>query len=159
LKLFTFSGSSDSGNLAFTSGSSATATGPVAFNIQTYAAGSFTGTLGGVAVSGTNGILNGTGAYAGLTAAITGTGSGTLTLSRGVGQAVSDLITQLTATGTGALATTLTSITKQNTDLATQIASGQAMLARRKVDLTNQFSQMESTVAQMKAAAGSLSGM
>ncbi|MDR3684026.1 MAG: flagellar filament capping protein FliD [Geothrix sp.] len=164
LRLFTFAGRSTNGAVTVNGGGPQTFTGAVGFTITSYTPGGavsgiFTGTPNGpITLTGTNGTLSGTGDLAGLSLSVTGTGSGTLTLSRGAGQAVSDLITQDVAFGTGALAVAMANMTTQNNYLDAQIAAGQAMLAQRKTALQNQFSQMEVTVAQMKANAGSLLG-
>jgi len=163
-RLFAFSGDSTNGAVSVQSGTSKTATGTVTFTIDSYTAGgavsgTFTGTPNGpITLSGTNGVLNGTGDLDGLSLAVTGLGSGTLTLSRGAGQAARDLITNLTSTGTGSIATTLTNLDAQNRTLTTQIDAGQSALARRKKVLQAQFSKMEVAIAQMRASAGSLSG-
>jgi hypothetical protein len=104
-----------------------------------------------------NGVLVGTGAYAGLNLSITGTGSGTLTLSRGAGQAASDLISTFTG-ASGGMAALLNSINTQNTNLTSQIARGQAILDQQKATLQDQFAQMEAAVGQMKALSGTLLG-
>lgn len=164
LRLFTFAGRSTNGAVTVNGGGPQTFTGAVGFTITSYTPGGavsgiFTGTPNGpITLTGTNGTLSGTGDLAGLSLSVTGTGSGTLTLSRGAGQAVSDLITQDVAFGTGSLAVAMANMTTQNNYLDAQIAAGQAMLAQRKTALQNQFSQMEVTVAQMKANAGSLLG-
>ena len=129
----------------------------MAFTIDNIAVdGTITGTLNGTSVTGSNGILAGTGTLAGLQLAVTSTGSGTLTLARGVGQAVNDLISGYAAAGTGTIASLLTSITTQNAGLALQIKRGQTVLDREKVALQAKFSAMEVTVSQMRAAAGAL---
>lgn len=170
LSLFTFTGDSTNGILAFKGASSKTATGPVTFTIDQYAAGGavsglFSGTYNGTAftnlrLTGSNGTLVGAvgTALEGLTVSVTALGSGTLTLSRGAGQAASDLVSSFSASGTGFLATALKNIQTQNTSLGTQISAAQSALDRRKQVLQRQFSAMESTVAQMRAAASGLSG-
>ncbi len=156
-RLFAFTGASTSGAVTFKSAGSTTATGTVAFTIDNIAVdGTITGTLNGTSVTGSNGILAGTGTLAGLQLAVTSTGSGTLTLARGVGQAVNDLISGYAAAGTGTIASLLTSITTQNAGLALQIKRGQTVLDREKVALQAKFSAMEVTVSQMRAAAGAL---
>lgn len=167
MRLFTFSGDSNNGVVAFKGAGSKTTTGAVGFTIDTYTpggavTGTFTGTVAGtpfsVGVTGANGSLIGaTGTpLEGLTLAVTGMGSGTLSLSRGAGQAVRDLISNFTASGSGSLATALVNIEAQNRTLTTQIDAGQAALDRRKKILQKQFSRMESIIGQMKAAGGSL---
>lgn len=156
-KLFTFSGDSTNSAVTVKSGSSTTATGSFAFNITSYdAQGNFSGTLNGQAVSGTNGVLVGTGALAGLTLSIAGTGSGTLSLGRGVGQSVNDLITDFVG-ASGGLSTALRNITTQNDLLDKQIEQAQALLDRRKKTLQDRFSKMEVQIAQLRSAASGLS--
>jgi flagellar hook-associated protein 2 len=163
LRLLTFSGRSSNGALTVTSGGPKTFTGTVGFTITDNGNGTYKGIFTGtgftpITLTSSNGTFSGTGALAGLTLSVTGAGSGTLTLSRGAGQAASDLITQDVAYGTGALSAALTNMTTQNNYLDLQIAQGQAMLAQRKTTLQNQFSQMEVAVAQLKASASSLIG-
>ena len=163
LRLITYSGRSSNGILTVTGGGPKTATGVVNFTVSKNTDGTFTGIFNGtphgtITRTSSNGTFNGTEDLAGLTLSVNGTGSGTLTLSRGAGQAASDLISQDGAYSSGPLSTALTSITTQNNYLDLQIAQGQAMLALRKTALQNQFSQMEVTVGQMKASAGSLLG-
>ena len=86
-----------------------------------------------------------------------GSSSGT-TAIKGPGQTVSDLLFNLTTSGNSMLVTALKSIANNNTALAQQIANGQAQLATQKTVLEKQFSDMEVTVAQMKAAATGLIG-
>lgn len=164
-RLFTFSGESTSGVVTVKGGGANTATGSVGFTIDSYTAGgavsgTFTGTPNGpITLVGTNGVLTGTGDLEGLSLSVIGTGSGTLTLSRGAGQAVRDLITKLTATGTGTISSALAGIEEQNRTLANQIDAGQSALDRRKKVLQAKFSKMEVAIAQMRAAAGGLSGL
>lgn len=166
-RLFTIAGDSSNGILAFQGGGANTATGAIAFTIDSYTvggavSGTFSGTHNGtpfsLGLTGTNGILNGAigTPLEGLSVAVTATGSGTLTISRGAGQATRDLVANLMASGSGSLAKALTSIETNNQSLATQIESAQSSLDRRKKVLQLQFSKMEVAIAQMRAAAGSL---
>lgn len=163
MRLFTFSGNSDNGVLAFQSGTDKTATGAIGFAITKDLAGTYTGTFTGTAngpitlTSSTGTLVGGPGDLEGLTVNVTAAGSGTLTLSRGAGQAVRDLISSFTTSGSGSLSTALTNIQSQNRTLADQINAGQAALDRRKKVLQAQFSKMEVLIAQMKSASGSLS--
>jgi flagellar hook-associated protein 2 len=163
-RLFTFSGESTNGVVAFTGAGSTTATGSVQFVIKAdpgtgALSGTFTGTANGpITVPVTNGVLLGTGDLDGLTLTVTGAGSGTLNLIRGAGQATSDLLSSATSAGSGSIQSALANIQTQNRSLTTQIDLGQAILDRRKLVLQKQFSQMETIVAQMRAAAGSLTG-
>ena len=166
-RLFTLSGDSSNGILTFQSGGANTATGAISFTIDSYTAGgavsgTFSGTSNGtpfsIGLTGSSGTLIGTTGtpLEGLTVAVTATGSGTLTVSRGAGQAVRDLVANLTASGSGSLATALTNIESQNVILSAQIDSAQSALDRRKKVLQLQFSKMEVAIAQMRSAAGSL---
>lgn len=58
---------------------------------------------------------------------------------------------------TSRIETTLSTIRNQNATLAAQLNSGLAALARRKTVLSNQFSKMETIIAQLKAAGTALS--
>lgn len=163
-RLFMFRGDSDNGAVTVKSGTSATATGTVGFTIDSYTtggavSGTFTGTANGpITLTGTNGTLIGSGDLDGLTLSVIGTGTGTLTLSRGAGQSAIDLISKYTGTGSGTFSEALKVIDTQNRNLTTQIDAGQAALDRRKKVLQAQFSKMEVMVAQMRASASSLTG-
>ena len=161
--VFAFSGTSTSAAVQFYQGGSATTTGDVAFNITSYVpngavSGTFTVNGTPYTLSGTSGLLVGqTGTpLEGLILNVSGTGTGTLTLSRGVGQAVQDLVTSMTASTTGQLAEIIQSVTDANTRLAQQISDGQARLAQRKLVLQAQFAQMEAVVGQLQSVGASL---
>lgn len=160
--LFTFSGTSTNPAVTVQSGGSQTTTGSVDFAITDHGGGDLWGTLtqGGVTsapIQVTNGVLVGTGAYDGLNLSVTGTGTGTLVLSRGAGQAASDLLYTFTGT-TGSIANLMNTITTQNANLVTQISQGQARLDRETAALKQKFAQMESIVGQMKVTSSSLFG-
>lgn len=162
-RLFSFTGASTSGAVAFKGADATTATGVVEVQITRAQDGTLWGTLGhggktSDPIPVVNGTLSGTGDLAGLSLAVTGVGVGTVTLSRGAGQAAKDLLSAYTTAGTGALATALQSIQTQNKALAVQIANGQSRLDREKTVLQKKFADMEAVVGQMKAAAGSLVG-
>lgn len=164
-RVFSFSGTSTNGNVSFASGTTATKTGAVDFDLTYGAGGAISGSLtyNGVTysgLSGTNGTLTGpTGSpLEGLNLTVTGSGTGTLTLSRGVGQKLQDLITDLTSYS-GTIETTRTSIDVQNKSLTSRIETGQVLLDKRKAALKAQFDKMESTLSQMRAASASLSGI
>ncbi|OGQ57702.1 MAG: hypothetical protein A3J24_04695 [Deltaproteobacteria bacterium RIFCSPLOWO2_02_FULL_53_8] len=164
--LFTFNGSSSSGAVTLKESTSKTSTGAVTFNITSYVSGgAVAGTLtyGGTeySLTGTNGTLTGEAGtpLEGLTISVLGTGTGTLNLTRGGGQAARDLVAQFTSPGVGGIQAALTNIENQNKALSEQVIQGQARLARRKIVLVAKFSKMETAVAQMKAAVGGLSGL
>jgi flagellar capping protein FliD len=92
-----------------------------------------------------------------LSLSVTGIGSGYLTLSRGSGQAASDLISSFTGVS-GGIKNALDNITLQDKNLDQQIATGQARLNTETTNLKKKFADMEAAVGAMKAAAGSLSG-
>lgn len=164
-RLFVFGGETTSGVVTVKSGTSTTATGSVSFTIDSYTSGGAvsgtfqTSTGSPITLTGSNGALSGTGELAGLSLAVTGLGSGTLTLSRGAGQAASDLLSNYTSYGSGSISVILQNIQKQNESLAIQINSAQATLDRRKVVLQTQFAKMEVAIGQMKSSASSLTSM
>lgn len=169
-RLFTFSGDSTNGVVTFQSAGANTATGDIGFTVTkdtgTGALGGvFTGTYKGapfnLSLTASNGTMVGAVGtpLEGLTLAVTAAGSGTLSLSRGAGQAASDLATQFTAyNGSGSILSALQVIDTSNRNLSVQINAAQAALNKRKNDLQTQFSRMEVLVAQMRAAASSLTG-
>jgi flagellar hook-associated protein 2 len=162
-KVFALSASSNNAAVSFVGASSVTATGALAFNITSYTSGSgdVSGTVNGVAVTGTGGVLYGPAGSSieGLTLSVSGTGSGTLTLSRGIGQAVQDLVAKLTASGSGQLSQTISSLSTQNLSLQKQIATGQQRLDRRKEVLQQEFANLEATLGQLQGAGQSLAGL
>ena len=168
-RLDIFSGTSNLGAVAVTSGNAKSPTGSVTFTIDTFAAGgAVSGTFSGVdaqgnafsniRASGANGVVSGAAGTAleGLSLTVTALGSGTLSLARGPGQKVRDLVSALTASGTGSLANVLANIDSQNKALTSQISAGQSALDRREKVLKLQFSKMETAIAQMKASGGNL---
>lgn len=164
--VFANSGVSSSAAVSFYALGSKTVTGSVAFNITSYTSGGAVSgdfTVGGTTytLSGSNGSLLGTVGtpLEGLILNVSGLGSGTLTLSRGVGQAAQDTISNITDYGTGMLPTIINSINDQNFTLSNQIATGQARLDRRRTVLEAQFAQIESTLGQLQAMGQSLSGL
>lgn len=164
--VFAFSGTATSSAVKFYGAGANTTTGSVGYNITSYTpngavSGTFTVNGTNYTLSGNSGLLVGASGTPldGLILNVNGTGSGTLTLSRGVGQAVQDLAASMTATVTGQLPQIIQSITTQNTDLAQQITDGQARLAQQKAALQAQFAQMEATVGQLQSVSSNLSGL
>ena len=167
--VFDFTGTTNNGVVNFSQGAGTTTAQSVAFNITSYNGntGVWSGTLaadGGtaIAVTGTKGgivtpTVSGTslGSLAGLQLNVTGTGSGTLSLTKGVAQATQDLVSNLTAYN-GTIWNTLQSIKNTNTDLATQITQDQELLNTKQSELELQFATMEASVAQMKAASAGM---
>ncbi len=163
--VFAFSGSSTNAAVSFASGAATTATGPVNFAIASGSGGILTGslTVGGSTYDNltvTNGVLTApTGSpLEGLRLNVTGPGTGTVTLSRGIGQKLQDLITSLSSYS-GTLETTRTSIEAQNKLLDARIDTEQTNLDKKRAALKAQFDKMESTISQLRAASSSLSGI
>ena len=163
-KVFTLSGTSTNGAVSMSSGGSKTMTGGVDFNITNYVSGGAvagTFTVGGTSynLSGSNGSLVGAAGtpIEGLSLSVSGKGTGTLNISRGVGQTLQDLVLSLTSY-TGSMELAQTNITNENKDLSDRIDSGQALLDKRQTVLKNQFAKMESDLSQMRSLSSSLSG-
>lgn len=163
--VFAFSGSSTNAAVSFASGGTGTATGPVDFAITSGGGGALTGslTVGGTTYSDlavTNGVLSAPSGSLldGLKLNVTGPGTGTLTLTRGVGQKLQDLISSLTSYS-GTIETTRSSIDAQNKLLTTRIDTEQTNLDKKRAALKAQFDKMESTISQLRAASSSLSGI
>jgi flagellar hook-associated protein 2 len=165
LNLFKFSGTSTNQVVAVKSGGAKTPTGSVQFEITKDVDGNLWGQLSDPdnklapqpPTKVVDGTLQGTGDYTGLSLSVTGIGSGYLTLSRGSGQAASDLISSFTGVS-GGIKNALDNITLQDKNLDQQIATGQARLNTETTNLKKKFADMEAAVGAMKAAAGSLSG-
>jgi len=144
-----------------------TMTGVLGFNITSYTSGGavsgdFTAPDGTkYTLNGTNGLLRGAAGtpLEGLYLNVSGEGSGSLTLSRGVGQATVDLLNGYTNVANGTITNLLKDITSQNSDLSTQIASQQTMLNTKQASLQAIYSQMEATLNQLQAAQQSISSM
>ncbi|MCE1228648.1 MAG: flagellar filament capping protein FliD [Firmicutes bacterium] len=164
-RVFALAGNSTLGSVSLAGGSEKTATGPVGFNVTYAVGGAVSGSLtyGGQTynnLTGTNGMLNGPAGspLEGLQIAVSGSGSGTLTISRGIGQKLDDLISSLTSYS-GSIERARTRLDDQNRSLAARIEAGQAILDKRQAALTAQFDKMAYTIRQMRTAAGGLSGL
>jgi flagellar hook-associated protein 2 len=164
-RVFKLSGTSTAGGVQFSSGSAATATGDVGFNLTYAAGGAVSGSLtyGGTTyagLTGANGILQGPAGTPldGLTLSVTASGSGTLTVTRGLGQRLQDAIASLTSYS-GVIQQTQASIDAQNKSLAARIDEQQSLLDKRKTALKAQFDQMESVITQMRTMSGNLGGL
>lgn len=164
-RVFGFSGTSTAAGVQYGSATSATATGDVDFNLTYGVGGAVSGSLtyGGTTYSGltgTNGILQGPvgSPLEGLSLNVSGSGTGTITLSRGMGQRLQDAVSSQTSIS-GSLQKALTEIDAQNKSLASRIDTQQSLLDRKKAALKARFNQMEYTISQMRASSGGLSGM
>jgi flagellar hook-associated protein 2 len=163
--IFDFTGTTTNGVVTFSQGSAKTAQGKVGFEIDTYNGntGAWAGILTApdgtaINVTGTKGgQVNGVAgpALEGIQLNVSGTGSGTLGLTKGVAQATQDTISNLTAYN-GTFWNTLASITAANTQLTSQIASQQAVLDQKQAALKLQFAEMEANIAQLKTASAGM---
>ena len=165
--VFATSGVSTNAAVSLSVAGPKTATGAFGFDITSYASG---GAVAGTItapdgtqynLSGTNGILAGAVGtpLEGLYLNVAGTGTGTLSLSKGVGQAAQDAISNITAYGSGTIAMVLQGITTQNTNLNNQISNQQTMLDTMKATLQKKYSDMESLITQLQAAGQSLGSL
>jgi flagellar hook-associated protein 2 len=164
-QVFGLAGTSTAGGVKFASAAPTTATGDVGFNLTYASGGAVSGSLtyNGTTYSGltgTNGTLLGPVGtpLEGLRLAVSASGTGTLTVTRGIGQRLQDVIAELTSYS-GVIQSTQANITAQNKSLAQRIDQQQSLLDKRKAALKLQFDQMESIVSQMRAASGSLGGV
>ena len=141
--------------------------GTYGFNITSYTSGgTVTGTFTApdgsqYTLTGTNGLLIGQAgtALAGLYLNVAGTGTGSLTISKGAGQAAMDAIANITNPATGTITQLQKSITGENKDLTDQINSQQLMLNNMQSALQTKYSQMEYTLEQLQAAAQSIGSL
>ncbi|HWQ09477.1 MAG TPA: flagellar filament capping protein FliD [Holophaga sp.] len=162
--LFAFSGTTTNGTVTFKSASSATATGSMDFNLTYGTGGAVTGSLtyGGTTydVTGSNGTVTGASGtpLEGLVLTVTGSGSGTMNLSRGVGQQLQDLVLSVTSVD-GTIEKTRDLLEQQNKDLATRIDSLQTLLDKEETRLKKQFDEMESIISELKSNSGALSAI
>ena len=162
--LFAFSGTSTNGTVAFSSATSSTATGSMGFNLTYGTGGAITGSLtyGGTTydVTGSNGTVTGASGtpLEGLVLAVTGSGSGTMTLSRGVGQQLQDIVLSVTSV-TGTIEKTRDLLEQQNKELATRIDSLQSLLDKEETRLKKQFDEMEAIISELKSNSGALSAI
>jgi flagellar hook-associated protein 2 len=160
------SGVSTNTNVSLAVAGPQTATGAFDFNITTFEPkGAVAGTVtyGGqqYTLTGKNGVLQGAAdtPLEGLYLAVNGTGSGTMNISRGAGQATQDTIAHLTDSNSGAIAQVLKGITNANKNLNNQISSQQMMLDTMKTSLEKKYSDMEAAVTQMQAAGQSIGSL
>lgn len=85
--------------------------------------------------------------------------TGTINVTTGVAQGVTDVVNRLTSAGSGNIGSILSNISTQNFHLSQQIATQQEHLDHRKKQLHDQYSKLETTVGQMQAAGQSVSSM
>ena len=146
---------------------SAAAAGSYGFDITSYASGgAVAGTITSpdgtqYSLTGSNGVLIGAKGTAleGLYLTVSGTGSGTLTVSKGAGQETIDAINRLTNPASGTIPNLLKSITEANKNLTTQIANQQNILDTMQASLQKQYSDMEAALSQLQAIGQSISSL
>jgi flagellar hook-associated protein 2 len=78
---------------------------------------------------------------------------------QGAGTTLDTLVQRLTAQGDGSIAGIISQVNTQNSFLTMQISSQQARLDRQRVQLQNQYANLESTIGAMQSAGQSLSSM
>jgi flagellar hook-associated protein 2 len=147
--------------------SSTASAGSYSFDITSYTSGgAVAGTITApdgsqYQLTGTNGMLVGTKGtpLEGLYLDISGTGTGTLTISKGAGQNTIDTISNITNPANGSITKLLQSITKANKGLDTQIAMQQNYLDTLQASLQKQYSDMEAALSQLQAAGQSISSL
>lgn len=144
-----------------------TSAGVFEFDITSFTAG---GALAGTvkapdgtsySLTGTNGILAGADGtpLEGLYLNVSGTGAGSLTVSKGVGTLTQDAISSLTAAQTGTIAKIQKSITESAKRLDFQIAIQQIKLDTMKTTLQSKYAAMEATITQLQAIGQSLGSL
>lgn len=166
-RVFATTGVSDNASVSLAVAGSKVTSGSYAFNITSYTTGgAVSGTVTApdgtqYTLSGTNGSLVGAAGtkLEGLYLSVTGTGTGNLSISKGVGQLTQDVIDGLTSGGTGTLALVLKGIDNSNKNLNEQIANQQTMLATMKTTLQKKYSDMEALVTQLQSSAASLGSL
>jgi flagellar hook-associated protein 2 len=147
--------------------SSAASAGSYGFDITSYTSGgAIAGTITApdgtqYQLTGTNGMLIGAKdtPLEGLYLDVSGTGAGTLTISKGAGQNTIDTISNITNPASGSITKLLQSITKANKGLDTQIAMQQNYLDTLQASLQKQYSDMEAALSQLQAAGQSISSL
>ena len=169
--VFNNTGTSSSPLLTFMGATTATASTPITFSIgEANGEGVSTGTFStisaaGVPVSNTitssNGHFYGANGspFEGLNVKAAAGAEGTLTISKGTAQKLTDAVQNLTSSNVGSIGSILQNISTQNNNLTNQVHSQQERLARRKVNLQNTYSKLETTVGSLQAAGQSVSSM
>jgi flagellar hook-associated protein 2 len=89
-------------------------------------------------------------------AQITGTPEASVTVTQGIGVHVGNVLSQLLDPVSGQLATINQSLQSQADDIKQTIAQDQANMQQQQQTLLAEFSQMESTIAQLQAAGNTL---
>lgn len=124
--------------------------------------GTVTGTINGLAASGTSGVLsvNGQTTLSGLALAIQPgvTGSlGSVTVSQGLYGSLSGAVNAALSSGSGGLAGKISGLNKTITNMNTQIVALQKQATQETQNLTNQFTTAETTLNQLTTVSNFLS--
>jgi flagellar hook-associated protein 2 len=142
---------------------SATPAGNYAIDVTSNANGVVTGTINGVAASGTGGLLvvnAGGSSLLGLALQIAPgvTGSlGAVTVSQGLFGSFSSLVTSALASGSGSVTGEITSLNTSITSLNQQITTLQQQASQQTQELTAQFSTATAALAQLSTVSSFLS--
>ena len=139
-----------------------TSPGTYAVDVTSNNNGVVSGTINGLAASGTDGVLsvNGGGSLAGLSLQIaTGaTGNlGNVTVSQGLYGSLSSLVNAALASGSGSVTGQITSLGKTISSMNTQITALQKEATQETQELTTQFDNAESTLNQLTTVSSFLS--
>jgi len=131
-------------------------------NFSTFAGTDVAGTINGIAATGAGQQLIipfNTPGSGGLALNITGTtlgDLGTFTYSPGIAQRVSTAVTAATDAVTGSITTAQNTLNTQITTFNQQIADMEQQLTQYQTTLQNEFNNMESVIAGLKATGGTL---
>ena len=170
--VFNNTGSSSSPLLSFLGATSATTSNPITFTVgqpdpQGGLSAQFSITPPGAlqpttaTLTSTNGVFHGAAGtpFEGLAVQASAGATGTLNVSKGLSQTVSDLVKNLTSSSSGNVGSIVQNIGAENHNLTQQIATQQSRLNHRKTQLQDTYSKLETTVGQLQAAGQSVSSM
>ena len=164
VKLFTDSGTGSSSSLQYAYSSRSTKSGT--YNVDITQSGStITGTIAGVAVSGSNNILtvdDSSSAANGLQIRYTGTGTltgGTFTYSRGLASLLDNTLFSMTDSVNGSVTTVENSLQDSINSLDTQITDTNDLIDRKMSLLTTQFQNMEVALSSLQSQSSYLSSV
>jgi flagellar hook-associated protein 2 len=143
-------------------GIGSTPPGTYAVDVTSNANGTVSGTINGLAASGTSGVLaiNSSGPLSGLALQIQPgvTGNlGSVTVSQGLYGSLSSLVNAALSSGSGGITGQITSLNSTVTSLNTQITALQKEAAQETQNLTNQFTTAEATLSQLTTVSSFLS--
>ena len=150
------------------SGSGTTGLGGGVANVATsYSGTDVAGTINGIAATGTGQVLaapssdttlNGLSLMVAATGITSTTDLGTFSYSPGIAQQLVSLSSQMTTSGTGALASEVSGLKAEATGLNINISNYQALEASQQKLLQNEFTQMETTLGSLKNESSTITG-